>query len=267
VLIASGLFFTAGLLAALGASGAFIWHTLGQGKVARQLGTLLAGFTVAFLGLSLLLRSVAAGHAPFANQYEFSVAFAWGIAAAYLYADRRWGARSLGIVVMPLAALVLAFASTLSARADPLVPALQNSLLLTLHVSVAIVAYGTFAVAFGAAVLYLLRPKSSLGNEGWLLDEIAYRSVMIGFPTMGLVIVLGAVWANIAWGRYWGWDPKETSSLVTWLIYGGYLHARGTRGWVGAPSALLLVLGFGAVLLTFFGNYFFGGLHAYVGLG
>ena len=268
MLIASGLFFTAGLLATFGSSAAYIWHLLRQGKAAGRLGVLLTAMAVLFLGLSLLLRSLVAGHAPFANQYEFSVAFAWGIAAAFLYADRRYGARGLGGIVMPLAALILAFASTLSAQVDPLIPALQNSLLLTLHVSVAIVAYGTFAVAFGAAVLYLLgSEKGSLGAERWLLDEIAYRSVMIGFPTMAMVIILGAVWANIAWGRYWGWDPKETSSLVTWLVYGGYLHAHGLKGWSGTPSAVLLVLGFVAVLLTFFGNFFFGGLHSYVGLG
>jgi cytochrome c-type biogenesis protein CcsB len=96
-----------------------------------------------------------------------------------------------------------------------------------------------------------------------VLDEIAYRAVMVGFPMMALVLILGALWAQIAWGSYWSWDPKETASLVTWLIYGGYLHARVVRGWRGQRSALLLILGFGATLFTYFGNYFFGGLHSY----
>jgi ABC-type transport system involved in cytochrome c biogenesis permease subunit len=86
---------------------------------------------------------------------------------------------------------------------------------------------------------------------------------MVGFPAMFLTIVLGAVWADIAWGRYWSWDPKETASLVTWLIYGGYLHARVLRGWRGNRSAALLILGFGATLFTYFGNLFLGGLHSY----
>jgi ABC-type transport system involved in cytochrome c biogenesis permease subunit len=90
--------------------------------------------------------------------------------------------------------------------------------------------------------------------------------VVVGFPFLTLTIVLGAVWADVAWGRYWGWDPKETASLVTWLIYGAYLHARVVRGWRGRKAAWLLVLGFGATLLTYFGNLFFGGLHSYSGL-
>ena len=171
-------------------------------------------------------------------------------------------------IVVPTALAVLWYASTLPADAAPLVPALQNNLLLTAHVAVSIVAYGTFAVSFGAAVLYLLQERVPAGilPDAGLLDEIGYRSVTIGFPFMALVIILGALWANVAWGRYWGWDPKETASLVTWLIYGAYLHARTLRGWKGDRSAALLVVGFGAVLFTYFGNLFFGGLHSYAGL-
>jgi len=89
---------------------------------------------------------------------------------------------------------------------------------------------------------------------------------MVGFPFLTLTIVLGAVWADVAWGTYWSWDPKETASLVTWLIYGSYLHARVVRGWRGEKAAYLLILGFVAVLFTYFGNLFFGGLHSYSGL-
>ncbi|MBI2862682.1 MAG: cytochrome c biogenesis protein CcsA, partial [Chloroflexi bacterium] len=164
---------------------------------------------------------------------------------------------------------MLMYAATISSRIDPLVPALQNNLLLSLHVAVAILAYGTFAVAFAAAVLYLVQRQ---GGADWLpeapiLDDIGYRAVVLGFPLMALVIILGGLWADTAWGRYWGWDPKETASLVTWLIYGGYLHARTLRGWKGTRSALLLILGFAAVLFTYFGNLFFSGLHSYSGLG
>ncbi|MBM2826765.1 MAG: cytochrome biosis protein CcsB, partial [Dehalococcoidia bacterium] len=96
-----------------------------------------------------------------------------------------------------------------------------------------------------------------------VLDDMAYKAVILGFPMMALVLILGALWADIAWGRYWGWDPKETASLLTFLIYGGYLHARVVRGWRGQPSAALLVLGFAATMFTYFGNYFFSGLHSY----
>jgi cytochrome c-type biogenesis protein CcsB len=200
--------------------------------------------------------------------YEFSVAFAWGVLGAYLYFERKYHLRTLGLIALPIALGMLFYATTIPSTADPLVPALQNNLLLTVHVAVAIVAYGTFSVAFGAAVLYLIQPPE--GRRGLpkpeILDEISYRAVIVGYPFLTLVIVLGAVWAEQAWGTYWNWDPKETASLVTWLIYGAYLHARVVRGWHGKPAAWLLMLGFAATLFTYFGNLFFGGLHSYSGL-
>ena len=143
----------------------------------------------------------------------------------------------------------------------PLVPALQQSLLLTTHVASAVISYGAFAIGFGASILYLV--KNKIENESGKLDEISYYSVLVGFPFMTLVIVLGALWADRAWGRYWSWDPKETASLVTWLLYASYLHARVIRKWRGKRAAILLIAGFCAVLVTFFGNYIFSGLHGY----
>ena len=99
-----------------------------------------------------------------------------------------------------------------------------------------------------------------------MLDEVAYKSVIIGFPIFATMIILGSWWASIAWSRYWGWDPKETAALVTWLIYAVYLHARNQRSWAGRPAALLLVVGFGMVLVTYSGSLWFSGLHAYSGL-
>jgi cytochrome c-type biogenesis protein CcsB len=230
-----------------------------------QWGTNFTRLAAVFLSACLVLRSLATGHGPFTNQYEFSVAFAWGMVVAYVYFEHRYHVRTIALLVLPLAAGMLLYALSVGATANPLVPALQNNLLLTIHVAVAIVAYGAFSISFAAAVLYLTQPEA--GRPGWpkpaLMDEIGYRAVIIGFPLLTLTVVLGAVWAEIAWGSYWSWDPKETASLLTWLVYGAYLHARVARGWVGRRAAWLLVAGFASVLLTFFGNLFFGGLHSY----
>ena len=231
-------------------------------------GTLFVYLALTFLTASLIFRTIATGHGPFANMYEFSIAFAWGTLAMFAYFEHRYHQRVLGVIALPIALAMLLYAMTLPAQIDPLVPALQNNLLLSIHVAVAIVAYGTFTVAFASALLFLVQGEQ--GRRGLpsreLLDEISYKAVMVGFPFLTLTIVLGAVWAEVAWGTYWSWDPKETASLVTWLIYGSYLHARVVRGWRGERSAYLLLLGFAAVLFTYFGNLFFGGLHSYAGL-
>ena len=230
-----------------------------------QWGTSFTRLAGLFLTACLVFRTIAVGHGPFTNQYEFSVAFAWGMVASYIYFEHRYHVRTIALLILPISAAMLLYALTVGATANPLVPALQNNLLLTIHVAVAIVAYGAFSISFAAAVLYLTQPEE--GRPGWpkpaLMDEIGYRAVIIGFPLLTMTVVLGAVWAEIAWGSYWSWDPKETASLLTWLIYGAYLHARVARGWVGRRAAWLLVVGFASVLLTFFGNLFFGGLHSY----
>jgi cytochrome c-type biogenesis protein CcsB len=236
-----------------------------------QYATILGWLGFLLLGASLVFRTIATGHGPFSNMYEFSVAFAWGILGAYYWFERKYRQRVLGLVALPVALALLLYAVTIPAGAaiEPLVPALQNNLLLSVHVATAIVAYGSFTIAFAAALLFLAQPES--GRWGLpkpaVLDEIGYRAIVVGFPFLTLTIVLGALWADVAWGRYWGWDPKETASLVTWFIYGAYLHARVMRGWRGRKAAILLLVGFGATLLTYFGNLFFGGLHSYSGLG
>ncbi len=238
-------------------------------SLAGRFATILTVNTFIFLSTALVSRTIATGHGPFANMYEFSIAFGWGAVAMFLYFEFRYQMRTLALLVLPVALGLLAYATTLPHEAQPLVPALQNDLLLTVHVAVAIISYGAFAVGFAAAALYLVQRNDSIP---WLparsrLDEMGYRSVLVGFPLLALTIILGALWAEIAWGTYWSWDPKETASLVTWLIYGGYLHARVMRGWRGNRSAVLLMIGFGAILLTFFGNLFFGGLHSYADAG
>jgi cytochrome c-type biogenesis protein CcsB len=250
--------------------------TLGEGRSSDVPGGAVAGIAIGaawgawlFLGLSMLLRAILVGRGPWGSMFEFGVAFAWGILGGYLFLGRRYPIRSIGFIPLGVALFLVTYALTLPAEISPLVPALHNPPLLTIHVAMAVISYGIFATSFGAAVGYLAQGKDD--RFAWLpshrvLDEVAYRAVIIGFPVFATLIVLGAYWASIAWGRYWGWDPKETSALVTWLIYAAYLHARSLRGWSGRPAALLLVVGFGAVLFTYFGNLFFSGLHAYSGL-
>ena len=225
----------------------------------------LAVFTLFF---ALVFRAIATGHGPFQNMYEFSLAFALGVLVTYMYFEHKYHQRVLALIAMPVALAMMLYAWTIPSTIEPLVPALQNNLLLTVHVAVAIIAYGSFAIAFGAALLYTIQPEGGRWGlpKPQVLDEIGYRAVVVGYPFLTLTIILGAVWANTAWGTYWSWDPKETASLVTWLIYGAYLHARVMRGWRGNRAAWLLVLGFAATLFTYFGNLFFGGLHSYSGL-
>jgi len=228
-----------------------------------------AWLTLVLVGLSMLIRAWIVGRGPWGNMYEFSIAFAFGIVAGYLYLQRRYAIRTIGFLPLGMALFLAGYAATLPSTIEPLVPALDNAPLLTIHVAMAMISYGIFATSFGAAVGYLIQGPTD--RVRWLpthkvLDEVAYRAVIIGFPIFATLIILGSWWAAIAWGRYWGWDPKETSALVTWLIYAVYLHARNQRGWAGRPSALILVIGFGAVLFTYFGNLFFTGLHSYSGL-
>lgn len=228
----------------------------------------LAWLAFACLTASLVMRAIATGHGPFVTQHEFAVSMAWGFIAMYLFFEWRYRARTLALLVMPITVGMQLYALTWSATADPLVPALQNSLLLTTHIIVAIFAYGAFAVSFAAAVLYLVyqyipEKVAHILPKPEVLDRLGYRGAVIGYPLLTMVIVLGAFWAEIAWGRYWSWDPKETMSLVQWFIYGAYLHARVARGWVGKGAAWLLVVAFISVIITFLGNAIFGGLHSY----
>ena len=213
----------------------------------------------------LITRTIATGHAPFSNHYEFAIAFTWGMLLTQVYFEWRYRIRTMSVITLPVILAMLIYASTMSYKPNPLMPALQNSPLLTLHVFTASLGYGAALVSFAAAVMYLLAPYVKW--KGWpsreSLDELGYKATVVTFPMLTLMLILGSIWGNVAWGRYWGWDPKETAALVTWLIYGAYLHARVTRSWRGKKSAWLLVLAFAAVVFTYLGNLFFGGLHAY----
>jgi cytochrome c-type biogenesis protein CcsB len=260
-------------------------HAIGSSigsSASRVAGLAIASGWIAtvLLGLSMLVRAVIVGRGPWGSMFEFSVAFAFMILAAYLLLERRYPIRSLGFVATGVSLFLAAYAwsllLTLSAQAsgyeptfEPLVPALNNAPLLTIHVAAMMISYGVMATSFAAAVGYLAQGRDN--RLAWLpsrdtLDEVAYRAVIIGFPILAIGIILGAWWASIAWGRYWGWDPKETSILVTWLLYAVYLHMHSRRSLAGRPAAAMLLVAFGAIMFTFFGNLFFSGLHAYSGL-
>jgi len=223
----------------------------------------------ALLAGSMVVRGVIVGRGPWGNLFEFSVAFATSILFGYLVLSRRYQITSIAFIPVGVALALALYAASLPSDIKPLVPALQNAPLLTVHVGLAMVSYGIFATSFAAGIGYLVQGKGD--RFSWLpshrvLDQVAYRAVIIGFPIFATMIILGSWWASIAWSRYWGWDPKETAALVTWLVYAIYLHARNQRSWAGRPAALLLVVGFGMVLVTYSGSLWFNGLHAYSGL-
>lgn len=214
------------------------------------------------------------GHAPLSNFYESLLFFSWAVICLAVTAFRRQMHNYIGSFIAFLASLILAYASFggQSSEIMPLMPALKSNWLI-IHVVTCFLAYAAFALGFGAALLYLFASRSSrtkaaapkLPIDPSEMDDLIYRAIMIGFFLLTLGILTGAVWAESAWGRYWSWDPKETWSLITWLIYAGLLHARFARGWQGKRIAVLALVGFGAVLFTYFGvSFLLPGLHAYL---
>jgi cytochrome c-type biogenesis protein CcsB len=239
----------------------------------------LAGNTAGFFMRWIESYRLGIGHAPLSNLYESLVFFAAVIIVVYLVVEWRYKYRSLGVFITPLAFLAMAYASmspNISDRIQPLIPALKSNWLIA-HVITCFIGYAAFAVAFGTSLLLILisiavySKANQDASPAWTkrfpnvaaLDELIYQLVVFGFLFLTVGIITGAVWANSAWGRYWGWDPKETWSLITWLIYAALLHFRLMRGWHGWRIALFSVLGFLAVLFTYFGVNYLPGLHSY----
>lgn len=241
-------------------------RTARAGTIAKKTVLILSMLCIALMTAFMAARAIRIGHGPFTSMYEFTIAFVWGILLMSLIFSRKYKNIVINLAGFIVGACLMAYAGTLSAETSPLVPALQNSILLSAHVFSAVIAYGSFTIGFIASVLFLIQKEDRFSAlpAAAKLEDISYHSVVIGFPFLTLVIVLGAIWADIAWGSFWSWDPKETASLVTWLLYAGYLHTRLNKKWKGNKSAILLVVGFVAVIFTFFGNYFFNGLHSYV---
>ncbi len=241
-------------------------------------------FVAALSGLivqtfALILRwvesySMGIGHAPLSNLYESLIFFAWTIVLLYLILERKIKNRAIGAFVLPFAFLSMAYASfspNVNSRIQPLIPALQSNWLVS-HVITCFLGYAAFTIACGLGLIYLLRglnEKSSAWKflkfmpDKEVLDDLTYNSIVIGFIFLTLGIITGSVWAYSAWGSYWSWDPKETWSLITWLIYAAMLHSRFVRGWRGKRMAVMSIVGFACVLFTYFGVNYLPGLHSY----
>ena len=241
-----------------------------------------AGLALVYLGIALLLgcivlRGLATARAPWGNMYEFiNLTSFCGLAAAAVVL-RKPQFRALWVfVLVPVLILLTVSGKWLYTHAAPVMPALQ-SYWLPIHVSVVSLGSGVFLVAGVASILFLL--KMSRFGDGALagvvsrlpdaqsLDRIAYRTTIFAFPVFGFGVIFGAIWAEEAWGRYWGWDPKETLSFIAWVVYAAYLHARSTAGWRDKKAAWINVAGFAAMVFNlFFINLVTVGLHSYAGV-
>jgi cytochrome c-type biogenesis protein CcsB len=246
----------------------------------ERVGRLASAFM--FLGFLLLLtgvifRGISANRVPWGNMYEFSITGALAFSAAYLFGLKKYKIRWLGLPVSLAVLLTLGTAITLLYRPSaPLVPALKSTWLV-IHVSAAIISGGVFLLANCIAATYLVldryeqkgaRPKWTLKFPTLeALDNLSYRLVALVFPLWSFAVIAGAIWAEAAWGRYWGWDPKETWAFITWVAYAAYLHARVTVGWRGRKAAWLCLFAGSTFLFNYiYINVWGTGRHTYSGL-
>jgi cytochrome c-type biogenesis protein CcsB len=254
---------------------------LGRTKesVALRIGVVLAVIGWLLQLGATVLRGIAAERVPWANMYEFAMTGTLLIMGVFLLTLLRRDLRFLGAIVTGLVVILLGI-TTVAFRVDvvPLPPALQ-SYWLVIHVLVAILATAFYTIGFALSVVQLLQTRREGGAapsrfrlpgaipSAKALENTAYRVIVIGFVFWTFTLIAGAIWAEHAWGRYWGWDTKEVWTFIIWVIYAGYIHARATKGWRGSRSAWLAIIGFSAVLFNFgIVNVFFKGLHAYSGL-
>jgi cytochrome c-type biogenesis protein CcsB len=256
------------------ASVLYLWSILGGTKCIRRFSSIAALVGLAFHGAAIVDIGIRLGRAPITNLFESLIVLSWALVAIYLVMERKYRITALGAFAAILSLCMLAVASTIPNSVNSaLVPALRSHWSV-IHVATCLVSYASFALAFGAALCYvlqahILKTKRITALQSRLpsldvADSLAYKMVSFGFPLLTLGIVTGALWAQSAWGSYWRWDPKETWSLITWLIYAAYLHVRIVSHWRGKWANRLLVVGFLCVIVTYLGvNFFASGLHKY----
>ena len=227
---------------------------------------LLAGLVL--LVAALIGRSLLAGHAPWSSLHGFSLAFAAALVGVHLLLSRRHPIDGLASFTAVLAAGLVAFALSRDARIEPLVPSLQQPILLTVHVGAAVLAYAISGIAFIAAAAEIGQARSGdripLLPPAAVARAVGHRAVLLAFPILTIAIALGSVWANLAWRSYWSNDPKELAAAATWLVFGAYLHVAGRRDRLERLAPWLIVVGFAGVLFTYIGaGLFFLGEHSY----
>jgi cytochrome c-type biogenesis protein CcsB len=259
------LFFKICFSAYIGAA-FFICMPSAPGKSAMQrVSSILLRVGFLFHSGMIMLRWYAAGRPPFASMYEALVLFSWAIVAVYFVFELVSRAKILFIPVLILALCMLIGAFFGDSAMKPLVPALQSPWI-SIHVVTYFIGYGALSVAFMLGILYLVSRKQHAAgsDEMKYIDTLMYRLIIFGFPFLTIGMTTGSAWADTAWGTYWGWDPKETCSLITWLVYIVYLHMRILRGWKDNKAAWLCIIGFLVTLFTFVGvNFILPGLHSY----
>jgi cytochrome c-type biogenesis protein CcsB len=246
-------------------------------RLARN-GRILLGLATLVLAAGVVMRGIGTGRTPWGNMYEFSITGALVASIVFLVLSRTVVGRAIAVWAVLLIFVTLGLAVTaLYVPPGPLVPALR-SYWLVIHVGCAVIAFGLFTVAAVVSGLQIASERAAAHGrtrgfgaslpDSMTLDRLAYRLTAIAFPiwTFG-PLILGAIWAEVSWGRYWGWDPKEVWALITWLAYAAYLHARATAGWKGSKASVVALIGYATVLFSYFGvNIFFNGLHSYGGL-
>lgn len=264
-----GLFIAAATLYGL-SSFAYLILFISKKLEYSKYGSWLVRAGLFFHTMALIIRTLEAGRLPLTNQYEFATSFAWAISITFIIFEIKYKFKTLGLFATPFILVVTFYAVLQSSEIEPLMPALQSRWLVV-HVSTAIFSYGAFAIACAVSMLYLTREnfkQDDFNNKNLpqleLLDYIGYKAITFGFFMLTIVMVTGAIWAERAWGRYWRWDPKETWSLVTWIIYAIYLHVRLNKGWKNKKTAWYAIIGFAAVVFTYIGvNTLLAGLHSY----
>jgi cytochrome c-type biogenesis protein CcsB len=228
---------------------------------------------------ALTLRGLAVHRLPWGNMYEYIMAVTFIAVVAWLVVVKKFPVRHLsGFMLLPVVILMFIGGTLLYTVAAPVQPALQ-SYWLAIHVTAAIIASGIFMIPGVASIFYLFRTAHERNPEKFarfapklpsadVLDRVAYRATVLAFPLFTFGVLCGAIWAESAWGRFWGWDPKETTAFVAWVVYAAYLHSRHTAGWRGTRAAVINILGFGVMVFNlFFINLVTTGLHSYAGVG